>query len=66
MHCYAMLVHPHDHNGKLLLQLASFQKGYGDYLNRLMSFHFVPLTVIGMEEQIRKQVKQHSFNLNFA
>jgi hypothetical protein len=26
-------------------------EGYADYLNRLLTFHFVPLNVIGKKEQ---------------
>jgi hypothetical protein len=31
----------------LSIQVPDFQKGYGDFINRLLTFSFVPLNIIG-------------------
>ncbi len=31
----------------LTLQVPDFQKGYGDFINRLLTFSFIPLSTIG-------------------
>jgi hypothetical protein len=30
------------------LQVPDFQKGYGDFVNKLMTFHYIPLSAVGM------------------
>jgi hypothetical protein len=33
------------------MQVPDFQKGYGDFLNKLMTFHYIPLSAIGKRLQ---------------
>lgn len=42
------------------MQVPDFQKGYGDFLNKLMTFHYIPLSAIGKRLQ---NIFNH-FNLN--
>jgi hypothetical protein len=32
-----------------LMQVPDFQRGYGDFLNKLMTHHFIPLSAIGKD-----------------
>jgi hypothetical protein len=32
------------------LQVPDFRKGYGDFINKLMTFHYIPLSTIGKKD----------------
>ena len=36
------------------MQVPDFQKGYGDFINKLLTTHFIPLSAIGKKDVGRK------------